>query len=165
MPMRLRVHHPLFAGFVGVIGILLALIVPLVGTGLRGELEELVTKLHLQERLHFAGFVENIPAALAAFDVAVIPSLQEGFGLALAEAMASGRPIVATRVGGMVEMAHHGEHALLVPPADSRALAKAVLGFIEDPAQGVKLGKAAQQHSESFSIDFRFSTSTNGVAR
>ncbi len=126
----------------------------LVGDGPeRAVLEKLVAQLGLQPRVHFAGFVDDVPAALAAFDIAVIPSLREGFGLALAEAMAAGKPVVATRVGGMMEMAEHEQNALLVPPANSPALAKALLQLIKNRAQAAGLGEAARRQSENFSLE------------
>jgi len=126
----------------------------LVGEGPeRAELERLAAERGLRERVHFAGFVQNVPAALAAFDIAVIPSLREGFGLALAEAMAAGKPVVATAVGGMIEMAAHGQHALLVSPAASRELAQAVLQLLENPAQAQRLAEAARPQSANFGIE------------
>jgi len=119
----------------------------------RAELEALVTRLDLTERVHFAGFVTDVAAALSSFDIAVIPSLREGFGLALAEAMAAGRPIVATNVGGMREMAEHEVHALLVPPANSPALAQAIGRVLANAKLAARLAREARAHSESFSIE------------
>ncbi len=125
----------------------------LVGEGEeRAQLERLTNELGLQERLRFAGFVNDVQAALHACDVVVIPSLREGFGLILAEAMAAGRPIVATSVGGMVEMARHEQHVLMVPPANSSALAQAALRLLCDQSLAARLANAASEHSENFSI-------------
>ena len=119
----------------------------------RQELEALVARLQLQDRIHFVGFVKNVSEALAAFDVAVIPSIREGFGLALAEAMAAARPIVASKVGGMVEMAQDKEHVLFVPPADSQAIAESVIRILDNNKLAIQLGKAACVQSEKFGID------------
>ncbi len=126
----------------------------LVGDGPeRARLEKLAAQLGIRDRLHFAGFVQDVAAVLSACDFVVIPSLREGFGLALAEAMAAGKPVVATRVGGMVEMAEHGKNALLVPPADGAALAQAVLQLMENPVQAERLRNAARQQAENFSVE------------
>ncbi len=118
----------------------------------RPQLERLVNELGLQGRLLFAGFVNDVQAALNACDVVVVPSLREGFGLILAEAMAAGRPIVATRVGGMIEMAQHEKHVLFVPPANSVAIAQAVLRLLRDESLAARLANATREHSENFSI-------------
>lgn len=118
----------------------------------RARLERLAAQLGIQDRVHFAGFVKDVPEALAAFDIVVIPSLREGFGLALAEALAAAKPVIATRVGGMVEMVEHEKHALMIPPADGRALAQAILQLLKQPALAQSLAEAACEHSESFSI-------------
>lgn len=126
----------------------------LVGEGEeRAQLEPLAQELGLREKLHFAGFVNDVQAALNACDVVVIPSLREGFGLILAEAMAAGRPIVATRVGGMMEMAQHEQQLLFVPPANSAALAQAALRLLQDQSLATRLAEAARTHSENFSIE------------
>ncbi|NUO81544.1 glycosyltransferase [candidate division KSB1 bacterium] len=119
----------------------------------RAQLEPLAQELGLREKLHFAGFVNDVQAALNACDVVVIPSLREGFGLILAEAMAAGRPIVATRVGGMLEMAQHEQQVLFVPPANSSALAQAALRLLQDQNLATRLAEAARTHSENFSIE------------
>lgn len=126
----------------------------LVGEGEeRAQLERLANDLDLQDRLHFAGFVNDVQAALHACDVVVIPSLREGFGLILAEAMAVGRPVVATHVGGMVEMAQHEQQVLFVPPANNQALAQAALRLVQDQNLATRLTEAARSHSEKFSIE------------
>ncbi|MEK7728637.1 MAG: glycosyltransferase family 4 protein, partial [candidate division KSB1 bacterium] len=119
----------------------------------RAQLERLTNELGVREKLHFAGFVNDVQAALHACDVVVIPSLREGFGLILAEAMAAERPIVATRVGGMIEMAQHEQQVLFVPPANSSALAQAALRLMQDQNLAARLASAAREHSENFSIE------------
>ncbi len=126
----------------------------LVGEGEeRPELERLARESGLQNHLHFAGFVNDVQAALHACDVVVIPSLREGFGLILAEAMAAGKAIIATRVGGMMEMAQHEKHLLFVPPANSAAIAQAALRLLRDQKLAERLANAARAHSENFGIE------------
>ena len=71
----------------------------------------------------FTGRRDDVPAVTAALDVAVLPSYREALGLAILEAMALSRPVVATHVGGIPEMIEDGRTGLLVPPHDAEALA------------------------------------------
>lgn len=119
----------------------------------RKELESMAATFEIRDRLKFAGYIEEVPAALAALDLVVVPSLREGFGLALAEAMAAGRPVVASNVGGMCELATHDQDALLVPPADSVALAAAMLRLLRNKRYSDDLAAAARRRSESFSVE------------
>jgi len=96
------------------------------------HLHELATALGVVDRISFEGVREDIPDLLHAMDVFVLPSLSEGFPLAAIEAMASGRPVVCSRVGGLPELIAHGESWLLVPPGDSAALAEGVLRCLAD---------------------------------
>ena len=93
-----------------------------------------------------------MPPTLAALDIVAVPSIREGFGLALVEAMAAGKPVVASAAGGMVELASDGETALMVPPGDSVSLAHAINRFIDDDALRMKIAENARKHSGLFSI-------------
>jgi glycosyltransferase involved in cell wall biosynthesis len=90
------------------------------------DLRAETTRLGIARDVAFLGFREDVPALLPALDVFVLPSLSEGLPLSALEAMATGMPVVATRVGGAPEVVAHGESGLLVPPADPTALAEAV---------------------------------------
>ena len=83
-------------------------------------------------RVLFTGLRDDVPAVTAALDVAVLPSYREAQGLALLEAMALRRPVVATRVGGVPEMVEHEKTGLLVPPHDAPALADAICRLLTD---------------------------------
>jgi glycosyltransferase involved in cell wall biosynthesis len=97
----------------------------------------------------FLGAREDVPALLAIADVVIVPSRWEARALILQEAMRSGRPIVATNVGGTPELTG-GDSAVLVPPEDSRALAAAALRVLDDPVLSARLGEAASARSASF---------------
>ncbi len=126
----------------------------LIGDGpLRQELEALSRQLGVDDRVVFAGFVAEVPPALAALDIVTMPSLREGFGLALAEAMAAGKPVVASNVGGLAELAEHEKTALLVPPADAGALAGALERLLADGGLRERLARAAREASSAFSIE------------
>ena len=109
------------------------------------RLRDLVRRLRLEETVCLLGFREDIADVLAALDVAVFTSDREGMPLAMIEAMAAGRPIVATRIEGIPELVTDGEEALLVPPRHPKALAEAVARLLEDRDLRDRLGARAQE--------------------
>ncbi len=126
----------------------------IVGDGqLREELEALAKKLNLEGKLHFAGFVSEVAVALATMDIYAMASLTEGFPFALAEAMAAGKTVAVTNVGGMKEMVQHEENGLLVPPANSSAMAIAFVRLLKNPTLTQHLGQAACERSQAFSVE------------
>jgi glycosyltransferase involved in cell wall biosynthesis len=90
----------------------------------------------------------DVPALLGAADVVVVPSRWEARALIVQEAMRAGRPVVATRVGGIPDLT--GAGALLVPPGDPAALAAAVTAVLDQPALTARLGRAARDQATSF---------------
>jgi glycosyltransferase involved in cell wall biosynthesis len=107
----------------------------------------LAGELHAQARsaglaVRFLGQRDDVPSLLAASDVVVVASSWEGQPLAVQEALRAGRPLVATRVGGIPDLTGE-DGALLVPPADPGRLASAVLSVLDDPERGAALGAAA----------------------
>jgi D-inositol-3-phosphate glycosyltransferase len=94
--------------------------------GFRRRLVNLSYELGIQERVRFLPFTENVPEFMAAIDVFVMPSYSETFGLVLIEAMAMGKPVVATGAGGVPEIVEDGRDGLLIPPRDEKALAEAI---------------------------------------
>jgi glycosyltransferase involved in cell wall biosynthesis len=90
----------------------------------------------------FTGLRDDVPSVTAALDVAVLPSYREAQGLALIEAMALRRPVVATAVGGVPEMIEHGRSGLLVPPHDAEALAEAISRLLADHPLADMLSRA-----------------------
>lgn len=104
-----------------------------VGDGrMRAELEALSQKLGLADRIHWLGHVLDPIPVLQACDVFVMASVGEGFGLALAEAMACGAAAIATRSGALTEIAEDGKSALLLAPRDVEALADAIQQLAAD---------------------------------
>ena len=110
----------------------------------RGELHSLAQRLGIAERVCFLGFRLDAQAIMHRLDVLVVPSLSEGTPLVVLEAMTEGVPLVATAVGGIPEQVSDGRDALLVPPADSRALASAVVDLLNDRARARSLADAAR---------------------
>jgi glycosyltransferase involved in cell wall biosynthesis len=112
------------------------------------EYRALVEALGIAERFLFAGFEEDVRAAVADFDILVLPSFQEPFGRSIIEAMALHTPVVATSVGGIPEVIVDGQHGLLVAPGDVDALAEAIGSLIDSPARRERLAKAARERVE-----------------
>ncbi len=129
----------------------------IVGTGdaaYETRLRAIVRDLGLESRVHFAGFQESVYPCLAAMDLYVHPALMEGFGIAVLEAMAMRKPVVATTAGGLPEVAQDRETGILVPPGDPDALARAVLLLLQDPARCRKLGEAGRDRVAAlFTVD------------
>ncbi len=107
----------------------------------RAALEQRAAALGLGERVRFPGQVEDLGPLLAAADAVVMPSRWEGLPLVLLEALARGRPVVASAVGGVPEVATDGEHARLVPPGDPAVLAAALEEFHRAPEPALRLGR------------------------
>ena len=115
----------------------------LAGTGpAEGELKELARRLDLEGRVFFPGRVEPSERIYAALDVFCLPSRKEGLGVAALEAMASGLPVAASRVGGLAESVVEGETGFLVPPGDQGALGQALERLLSDPPLRRRMGLA-----------------------
>lgn len=108
----------------------------------RPSLERRSSQLGLDGQVRFLGQRDDVSDLLEACDVFVLPSQREGLGVAALEAMAAGRPVVATRVGGLAEAVIHEETGLLVPPEDPAALAESLARSIGDLALRERLGAA-----------------------
>jgi glycosyltransferase involved in cell wall biosynthesis len=113
----------------------------------RRDLERLVSKYGLDERVILAGNRSDVPRMLAAADVFVLPSHTEALPTAVSEAMAAGLPVVATRVGGIPELVDR-DTGILVERGDRHALAAAVCDIIEDPDLGRLLGERGARKAE-----------------
>ena len=125
----------------------------LVGEGpLREDLLVEAQALGVGDCLKLAGAQSDPAPFLAAADLVVVPSLNEGMGRVLVEAMALGCPVVATRVGGIPAVVADGESGLLVPPDDPPALARAVGELLKDPGLRQRMGEAGRRQAEQFSL-------------
>jgi len=115
-----------------------------VGEGpLRRPLQRRIDDLGMAGRVRLAGYCNDVWPCLAAADVVAVPSLMEGMPNALLEAMALGRPIVATAVGGIPEAVESRVSGLLVPPADPKALAAGIRELLHDAGLSRRLGETA----------------------
>ncbi len=108
--------------------------------GYEQHLRHQVQTLGLNAVVHFVGFQPHVFPFLAALDAYVHPALMEGFGIAVLEAMAMGKPVLATRVGGLPEIVLEGETGYLIPPGDAPALANMIVVLLRDPALRHRLG-------------------------
>jgi glycosyltransferase involved in cell wall biosynthesis len=127
----------------------------LIGDGpARGELERRAASLGLRDRVRFQGESAFPERLLPGLDILAQPSLWEGFGLSVVEAMAAGVPVVASRVGGIPEAARDDGEAVLVPPGDAPRLAEAIVSLLRDPARAARLGAAGHRRAlEEFSLE------------
>ncbi len=117
----------------------------IVGDGeCRAALEARARALGLDGVLHFLGWRRDLPGVYADLDVVCLSSLNEGSPVALIEAMAAARPVVATAVGGVPEVVRDGISGLLVPPRDARAMAAAIGEILAAPERARALGLAAR---------------------
>jgi glycosyltransferase involved in cell wall biosynthesis len=113
---------------------------------LREELERQCREQGLTEVVRFAGFREDLERILPCLDLVVHPAHMEGLGVALLQAAAAARPMVAAPVGGIPEIVQAGETGLTAPAGDSEALAEAVLALLRDPERARQLGRNARAH-------------------
>ena len=123
--------------------------VVIVGDGpLKFELEKLIHESHLTHMVWMAGARNDIPRLLQGMDIFVLPSEAEGISNTILEAMATGLPVIATRVGGNAELVVEGETGLLVPPKDPQALGLALLSYLLDRRKMRRHGKAGRKRVE-----------------
>jgi glycosyltransferase involved in cell wall biosynthesis len=120
----------------------------------RGRLEQLAAELGIGDATTFTGRRDDVPDVLAALDVVVSSSVFEGSPLALIEAMAAGKAIVATRVGGVPDLIEDGRHGRLVEPGDPARLAAAIEPLLADPGLRRELGeRAARRQRAEFTLE------------
>ena len=118
------------------------------------ELRAYAERRGVADRIQFEGFRGDVPALLRELDLLVLPSFWEGFGLVLLEAMAAGRPVVATRVGPIPEVVLDGETGLLVEPGDPEGLAGAIVRVLGDRGLAERLGRAGRARvAERFGLE------------
>jgi len=117
----------------------------IVGDGpLEAVLETEIKRLHLENSVFLLGFRRDLEALYSSCDVFVMPSVHEGMGVAIIQAMAYEKPVIASDVGAIPEAVRPGETGVLVPPGDPAALALAILDLLGNPERLHCLGKQAQ---------------------
>lgn len=120
----------------------------------RAKLEAQARTLGVGESVQFLGHRKDVPELLAQTDLFVLPSLWEGLPLSILEAMAAGKPVIATAVGGTPEAITDGQTGVLVPPSDARALANAIRTVLADGELARRLAERGREHvRREFSVE------------
>ncbi len=133
----------------------------LLGEGpLRASLENTVTQLGLNDLVHFAGICDDIPSAHSGLDALILPSFGELIPLSVLEGMASGLPVLATRVGGIPEVVEAGETGLLVEAGDIDGLTESISTLALNPDLRMRLGQCGQARVRR---DFTLLSMTTGT--
>jgi glycosyltransferase involved in cell wall biosynthesis len=123
---------------------------------LKEKLEGMATRLGIATTARFAGRVDNVAEHLRAADLFVLPSLQEGMSNSLLEAMASGVPIVATRIGGVTDVVEEGRTAVVVAPGEKAELSRGIRTVLAGPIHAQALAsRALETIRDSFGLDSR----------
>jgi L-malate glycosyltransferase len=120
---------------------------------LRPAVEAEIRALHADAYVHLAGFRTDADRLIAAASVLVLSSRGEGMGSVLLDGLFLGRPIAATRVGGVPEAVRDGVDGLLVPARDPDALGAAIARLVNDPSLAGRLGDSARERAERFSVE------------
>lgn len=113
------------------------------------HIKALVRTLDLEEQMRFLGVRSDIPALINDLDVLVLSSVQETFGMVLIEAMAAGKPVIATRSGGPEEIVEDGRTGFLVPVAEPVAMAQSILELIDSPQRARQMGLAGHARARA----------------
>jgi glycosyltransferase involved in cell wall biosynthesis len=120
----------------------------------RGKIAELVSELGLGDRISLLGWKSDFDATLVNWDIFVLPSLEESFGIAAIEAMAAGLPVVASAVGGLTEIVQDGETGWLVRAGDPQQLAERLSALLSNPEERLRMGVQGQTYARThFSED------------
>jgi glycosyltransferase involved in cell wall biosynthesis len=114
---------------------------------LRSALERQIREHHLEKHVLLAGFRPDVLSLHKAFDIFVMSSVSEGLGTSLLDAMACGKPVVATAAGGIPEVVVDGETGFLVAPRDDHALAGAIVRLLKDAGLRQRMGAAGAAHA------------------
>lgn len=122
----------------------------------KGDLEERLkaeaARMGVSDRVRFLGWREDVAEIMQTFDVFVLPSLNEGMGRVIVEAMAAAKPVVASRVGGIPDLVKNGENGYLVKPADPTALADAIQKLLKSGKLRRKMGEKGRQLAGGFGV-------------
>jgi len=117
---------------------------------LLGVLQRQAAALGIESNVRFAGWRPDVSLAMSAFDLFAFPSVNEGMGKALVEAMAMEKPVVASRIGGIADLVNDGVNGFLVPPSDPEALADRILFLMENPDTGRRMAAKAAETAAAY---------------
>lgn len=123
----------------------------------KGEMEPILREaaagFKVADRVCFLGWRDDIPEIMPIFDVFVLPSLNEGMGRVLVEAMAAQRAVVASRVGGILDLVKHNQNGLLVGPGDIEGLSEAILRLLDDCRLRDDMGRCGAAVAKDYSVE------------
>ncbi|MEE8360383.1 MAG: lipopolysaccharide heptosyltransferase II [Candidatus Omnitrophota bacterium] len=127
------------------------------------DLELLIKRLALTRIIEFTGWQDDVPKVLSQLDLLVLPTITpEAFGRVIIEAQACGVPVVATKVGGVVELVEDGVNGLLVPPEDVRSLQDAIVKIAKDKDLAQRLSENGRENAKKYSFN-KMATETIGL--
>jgi glycosyltransferase involved in cell wall biosynthesis len=149
-------HLVLLRAFAAALGKVPELELRFAGRGpLHPALHSLVAELGLAQHVRLLGQVVPIQSAIENVGVVVVPSLGEGFGMVALEAMERGRPVIASAIGGLVDIVRDRVTGLLVPAGEAEPLADAIVSLVTEPARAARLGAAGREHALAWFQDER----------
>jgi len=123
----------------------------------KGDLEiglkEEAHRMGVLDKVIFLGWRDDIPEIMQTIDIFVLPSLNEGMGRVLVEAMAAGKPVVASRVGGILDLIKEGQNGFLAEPGDEKGLSIAIKKLLEDKEMRDEMGKKGREMAGKFSVE------------
>jgi glycosyltransferase involved in cell wall biosynthesis len=120
---------------------------------LQPELKKMAAEMDVADRVRFLGWRPDAAAVMSVFDVFALPSLNEGMGRVLVEAMALSKPIIASRIGGITDLVVHGKNGLLVPPRDANDIAEAILVLLDDEPKRKAMGDEGRRMAKGYSVE------------
>jgi len=120
---------------------------------LQEELEKMASELNIRENIVFLGWRPDVAEVMSMFDIFALPSLNEGMGRVLVEAMALAKPIVASNIGGIPNLIMQGKNGLLVPVADAKALASGIEFLMTNPKKRGEMGSAGKKIAADYGVD------------
>ena len=121
--------------------------------GLEQELRAEASRMGVFDRVTFLGWRDDIPEIMQILDIFVLPSLNEGMGRVLVEAMAAGKPIVASNVGGIPDLVKNGYNGFLVKPGDVNGLSFAIKRLVDDKKMREEMGEKGRVMAENYSVE------------
>jgi len=117
------------------------------------ELKNMASISSIEENIKFLGWRQDVAEVMSTFDVFVLPSLNEGMGRVLVEAMALGKSIVASDIGGIPDLVVDGDNGYLVPVGDVEVLAVRIRTLLDDPRKREKMGNAGRRYADKYSLE------------
>ncbi len=110
------------------------------------RLRELARSLEIDQSVTFVPSLNDFSAAIEAMDIFCLPSLKQGLGSIMLEAMARGRPVIATKTGGVYSVVKDQQNGLIVPPGDVESLSQRIIDLLQHPERARELGLAGREH-------------------